>query len=103
MVSPCREFEGPEAGIIGRLVIHAEGFIQVLNKLVDGEGSVVGLLHRNIGTSVINTVTAYFNDGIRDFGTGNDRVRAHHSIRVRFSDFRNQEGTIPAPVPSPSE
>ena len=35
-ISQCREFEGPKADIVERLVVNAKGFVQVLNKLVDG-------------------------------------------------------------------
>ena len=39
----CREFEGPEADIVERLVVNAESLVRVLHKLVDGEGGIVGL------------------------------------------------------------
>jgi hypothetical protein len=42
----CREFEGPEADVIECLVVNAESFIQILHKVVDGEGGIVGLLQK---------------------------------------------------------
>ena len=39
----CREFEGPEADVVERLVVNAESLVQILRKLVDGEGGIVGL------------------------------------------------------------
>ena len=73
-ISWCRVFEGPKAAIIERLVVDVEGFIQVLNKLVDGEGSIVGLSNRNMGMSVhckfSSDLFAYLNDGIQDLGLG---------------------------------
>lgn len=36
---------------------------------------------------------AHLDDGIRDLGTGDDRVCAHHSVGVLFSDLGDQKGT----------
>jgi hypothetical protein len=43
---------------------------------VDREGSVV-----------------WFDDGIRNFGGRDDRERRHHSIRIFFTDFADQESS----------
>jgi hypothetical protein len=37
------ELQRPEADIIKRFVINAEGFVRILHKLVYGEGGVIGL------------------------------------------------------------
>ena len=42
----CREFEGPEADVVERLVVNAESLVRILRKLVDGEGGIVGLLRK---------------------------------------------------------
>jgi hypothetical protein len=48
----------------------------VLNKLVDGEGSVVGL-----------------NNGVRDLGRGDNGEGSHHTVRELLTDLGDQEGT----------
>ena len=64
------ELEGSEADIVEGLVVNAHNLVGVLDKLMDGEGGVVGL-----------------NDGIRDLGGGHDGESAHHSVGVFFSDL----------------
>ena len=39
----CRQLEGPKADVIESFVINAESLVRVLNKLMHGEGGVVGL------------------------------------------------------------
>merc|ERR1719272_2726186 len=70
------ELEGPEADIVEGLVVNAHNLIGVLNKLMDGEGGVVGL-----------------NDGVGDLGGGHDREGAHHSVGVLLTDLGDKEGS----------
>jgi len=42
-IGGCRELKGPEADIVKSFIINAEGLIRVLDKLVYGKGSVIGL------------------------------------------------------------
>jgi len=70
------ELEGSEADIVEGLVVNAHNLIGVLNKLMDGEGGVVG-----------------FDDGVRDLGGGHDGESAHHSVGVFFSDLGDEEGS----------
>ena len=40
------QLQGPEADVVKRLVVDAEGLVAVLDQLVDGQGGVVRLHHR---------------------------------------------------------
>lgn len=42
---------------------------------------------------VENRGIAYLDDSIRDLGTRDDGVCAHHSVGILFSDLRDQKGT----------
>jgi len=68
------ELEGSEADIVKGLVVNAHDLIGVLNKLMDGEGGVVGL-----------------NDGIGDLGGRHDGEGAHHAVGVLFTDLGDEE------------
>jgi hypothetical protein len=68
------ELEGSEADIVKGLVVNAHDLIGVLNKLMDGEGGVVGL-----------------NDGIGDLGGRHDGESAHHAVGVLFTDLGDEE------------
>jgi len=43
--------------------------------------------------SALKNKFIYLNDGIRNFGTGNDGVRAHHSVGIFLADLGDQEST----------
>jgi hypothetical protein len=58
------------------LVINAEGLVGVLNKLVDGEGGVVGL-----------------HNGIQDLRGRQNREGGHHTVRELLADFGDQKRT----------
>jgi hypothetical protein len=68
------ELEGSEADIVEGLVVNAHNLIGVLNKLMNGEGGVVGL-----------------DDGVGDLGRGHDGESAHHSVGVFFSNLGDEE------------
>merc|ERR1711939_740758 len=70
------ELEGPEADIVEGLVVNAHDLIGVLNKLMDGEGGVVGL-----------------NDGVGHLGGWHDREGAHHTVGVFLTDLGDEEGS----------
>merc|ERR1712100_467823 len=57
-------------------VVNAHDLIGVLNKLMDGEGGVVGL-----------------NDGVGHLGGGHDREGAHHTVGVFLTDLGDEEGS----------
>ena len=69
------QLEGTEADVVQSLVIEGEALVGILHKLMDGEGSIVGL-----------------HDGIRHLGGGDDGVGRHDAIGVFLSDLRDQEG-----------
>ena len=69
------ELEGTEADIVESLVVNAHDIIGVLDELMDGEGSVVGL-----------------NDGIRDLGGRHDGESAHLTVGVLLTDLGDQKG-----------
>jgi hypothetical protein len=70
------EFKGSETDIVEGFVINDHTFISVFNQLMDGEGSIVS-----------------FNDGVGDFGGGDNGEGDHHSVGVFFSDLRDKEGS----------
>merc|ERR1711898_5144 len=57
------ELEGTEADIVEGLVVNAHNLVGVLDELMDGEGSVVGL-----------------NNGVRDLGGRHDGESAHDTV-----------------------
>jgi hypothetical protein len=67
------ELESAEADIVEGLVVKDHALVSVLDKLVDGEGGVVGL-----------------NDGVRDLGGWEHREGEHHSVRVLLPYLRYQ-------------
>jgi len=62
--------------VLTNLVVNTEGLIGVLNQLVDGEGSVIGL-----------------NNGVRDLGRGYNGESSHHAVGELLSDLRDQKST----------
>ena len=70
------ELEGTEADIVEGLVINAHNLVGVLDKLMHGEGGVVGL-----------------DDGIRDLGGGHDGEGDHLSVGVLLTDLGDEEGS----------
>lgn len=42
-VCRCRKFEGSEANVIKGLIVNTKGFVRILDELMNGEGSIVGL------------------------------------------------------------
>jgi hypothetical protein len=69
------ELEGSEADIIEGLVVNAHNLVGVLDKLMDGEGGVVGL-----------------NNGVRDLGGRHDGESAHNTVGVFLTDLGDEEG-----------
>jgi len=69
------ELEGSEADIVEGLVVNAHNLIGVLNKLMDGEGGVVGL-----------------DDGVGDLGGGHHGEGGHDSVGVLLTDLGDEEG-----------
>lgn len=61
---------------VSYLVIDTESLVRVLNKLVNGEGSVVRL-----------------NNGVGDLGGGDDGESGHHTVGELLTDLRDQECT----------
>ena len=68
------QFQCSEADVVESLVVDAVGLVCVLDKLVNGEGGVVGLHH-----------------GVRDLGGGDHGVGVHDSVRILFSDLGDEE------------
>merc|ERR1719458_2058792 len=69
------QLEGSEADIVEGLVINAHNIIGVLDKLMDGEGGVVGL-----------------DDGIGHLGGWHDGESAHLSVGVLFTNLGDEKG-----------
>ena len=69
------ELEGSEADVVKSFVVNAHGLVGVLNKLMDGEGGVVGL-----------------NDGVGDLGGGNDGEGHHDAVGVFLAELGDEEG-----------
>lgn len=71
-----RELEGAHADVVESLVVNAEGLVGVLNKLMDGEGGVVGL-----------------NNGVGNLGRWHDGEGGHHTVGELLADLGDQKGT----------
>ena len=69
------ELEGSETDVVQSFVVDAHGFVGVLDKLVDGEGGVVG-----------------FDDGVGDLGGGDDGEGHHDSVGVLLAELGDEEG-----------
>merc|ERR1712057_61845 len=70
------ELEGTEADVVQGLVVKAHALVGVLDKLVDGEGGVVGL-----------------DDGVGHLGGGHDGEGEHHAVGVLLADLGDEEGS----------
>merc|ERR1712195_454235 len=70
------ELEGPEADIVEGLVVNAHDLIGVLNELMHGEGSVIGL-----------------DNGVGDLGGGHNGEGAHNSVGVLLTDLGDEKGS----------
>ena len=68
------QYHKPEADVVERLVIDTKGLVGVLDKLVYGEGGVVGLHH-----------------GVRHLGGGHDRVGVHDPVGVLLPDLGDEQ------------
>lgn len=104
-VSGCRQLQCPEANVIEGFVVDTESFIGVLDKLVNGEGCIIGL---RIGTLSMNTICV---GNMRHTSTtvsetlGLGTTEYVHIILSGYSSriFEIRRVPIPAPVPPPSE
>jgi hypothetical protein len=70
------ELESPHADVVEGLVVDTEGLVRVLDKLVDGEGGVVGL-----------------DNGVGDLGGGHNGEGGHHAVGELLADLGDQERT----------
>ena len=70
------ELESSEADIVQSLVVHHEGLIGVLDKLMETQDSVVGL-----------------NNGVRHLGGWDDGESSHHAVGVLLTDLGDQKRT----------
>merc|ERR1711907_523517 len=68
------ELEGTEADVVKSLVVHAHTLVSVLDKLVDGEGSVVWL-----------------DDGVGHLGGWHDGECQHHTVWVLLANLGDQK------------
>jgi hypothetical protein len=77
-ITVCRggQLQGTETDIVKGLVIKRETLIRVLNKLMNGKGTVIRL-----------------NNGIRYLGGWDDGKGSHHTIRVFLTDLGDQKCT----------
>lgn len=65
----------PEADVVERLVVYAEGLVRVLHQLVDGEGGVVGLHHR-----------------VGHLGRGDHAECVHDAVGELLADLGDEQG-----------
>merc|ERR1711907_605349 len=70
------ELEGTEADVVKSLVVHAHTLISVLDKLVDGEGSVVWL-----------------DNGVGHLGGWHDGEGKHHTVGVLLANLGDEKGS----------
>ena len=75
-ISGGGELQGSEADVVEGFVVDDHTFVGVFDKLMDGQGSVVG-----------------FDDGVGHLGGGDHGEGFHDSVGVFFSDLGDQEGT----------
>ena len=77
-ITVCRggELESSEADIVEGFVVNDHALISVFNQLMDREGGVVRL-----------------NNGVRDLGGRDNGEGLHDSVRIFFSDLRDEEGS----------
>ena len=71
-----RELERSEADVVQRLVVDRHHLVRVLDELVHREGCVVGL-----------------DDGVGDFGRGEDGEGLHDTVGVFLSDLGDEESS----------
>ena len=65
----------PEADVVERLVVDAEGLVRVLHQLVDGERGVVGLHHR-----------------VGHLGRGDNAEGVHDAVGKLLADLGDEQG-----------
>mmetsp|Transcript_50734 Transcript_50734/g.69608 ORF Transcript_50734/g.69608 Transcript_50734/m.69608 type:complete len:229 (+) Transcript_50734:847-1533(+) len=70
------ELEGAEADVVQRLIVDEERLVRVLDKLMDREHTIVWL-----------------NDRVGHLGRREDRVGAHDTIRVLFTNLGDEKGS----------
>jgi hypothetical protein len=75
-VAGVGELEGAHADVVEGLVVNAEGLVGVLDKLVDGEGGVVGL-----------------DNGVGNLGGRHDGEGGHHAVGELLTDLADEKRT----------
>jgi len=81
------ELESSNANVIQSLIVNAESFIRVLDKLLH-----VNVIRRGIYVNGESSVIG-FNDRIRNLGGWDDGEGGHHSIRVFFANFADEKSS----------
>ena len=80
LIGGLLQFESPETNVVECFVVDAVGLICVFDKLVNGQGGVVGL-----------------NDDFGYFG-GRDHAERHHDpVRKLFADFGDEKSAHSRP------
>ena len=99
----CGELECPEANVVKGFIIDTERLVRVLDKLVDGERSIVRLHNHKLQKSlkVLERQTSTTVSETAGLGT----TEYVHIIRSGYSSLilDIKRVPIPAPVPPPSE
>ena len=87
------KLQGAEVNVVKCFVINAERFVRILHELVDGKGSVIGL--NTAAEKVLNweLKNTHLDDRVRNLGTRDNGICAHHPIGVLLANFRDKEGT----------
>jgi hypothetical protein len=75
-ISGGGEFKGSETDIVKGFVINDEDHVGIFDQLMDGKGGIV-----------------WFNNGVRDFGGGDNGESFHNSVGVFFSDLGDQKSS----------
>ena len=70
------QFQDAKADVVESFVVNAHNFISVFNKLMDGESDVI-----------------WFNNRVRDLWWWDNGVSQHHTVRVFFTNLRDEESS----------
>lgn len=81
------KLHGPLANVVQSFVVDTESLLGILNELMQREDGVVGFSNgvRNLDVRLIYSLTHLSR---REY-----RISTHHSIRILFVDFSQQEGS----------
>jgi hypothetical protein len=92
-ISRSGKLQGAEVDIVKCFVIDAKCFVRVLHELVNRKRSVIGLYIKVEKMPNWEIKITHLNDCVRNLGTRDNGICAHHAIGVFLANFRNEEST----------